>query len=66
MAFLLPPPPLLGVYFADMPWTSLCDLDELTENEGKFVEIDGFKLATGDLVIVEYKVLSLDELAPVS
>jgi nitrite reductase (NADH) small subunit/3-phenylpropionate/trans-cinnamate dioxygenase ferredoxin subunit len=28
-----------------MPWTSLCQLDELTENEGKFVEIDGFKLA---------------------
>lgn len=28
-----------------MPWTSLCELDELTENEGKFVEIDGFKLA---------------------
>ena len=28
-----------------MAWTSLCDLAELTENEGKFIEIDGFKLA---------------------
>jgi nitrite reductase/ring-hydroxylating ferredoxin subunit len=28
-----------------MPWTSLCDLDELKEGEGKYVEIDGFHLA---------------------
>jgi nitrite reductase/ring-hydroxylating ferredoxin subunit len=28
-----------------MPWTSLCALDELTEGKGKYVEIDGFKLA---------------------
>ncbi|MDB5297403.1 MAG: nagAb 2 [Phycisphaerales bacterium] len=28
-----------------MAWTSLCDLDELTEGEGKYVEIGGFKLA---------------------
>jgi nitrite reductase (NADH) small subunit len=28
-----------------MPWTSLCDLEELKENEGKYVEIDGFQLA---------------------
>ncbi len=28
-----------------MGWTSLCELDELTENVGKFVEMDGFRLA---------------------
>src|SRR6476661_4028359 len=28
-----------------MVWTSLCDLDELKEGEGKYVEIGGFKLA---------------------
>ena len=28
-----------------MPWTSLCDLDELEEGRGKYVEIGGFQLA---------------------
>jgi nitrite reductase/ring-hydroxylating ferredoxin subunit len=28
-----------------MPFTTLCHLDELTENEGKYVEIDGYRLA---------------------
>ncbi len=28
-----------------MTWTSLCDLDELTDGQGKYVEIDGFQLA---------------------
>ena len=28
-----------------MPWTSLCEVDELVEGEGKYVEIDGFQLA---------------------
>jgi nitrite reductase (NADH) small subunit len=28
-----------------MAWTSLCELDELVEGEGKYVEIDGFRLA---------------------
>jgi nitrite reductase/ring-hydroxylating ferredoxin subunit len=28
-----------------MPWTSLCDLSELTENAGKHVDISGFQLA---------------------
>jgi nitrite reductase (NADH) small subunit/3-phenylpropionate/trans-cinnamate dioxygenase ferredoxin subunit len=28
-----------------MVWTSLCDLDELREGEGKYVEIGGFRLA---------------------
>jgi len=27
-----------------MPWTSLCELDELTEGTGKYVEIGGFQL----------------------
>ncbi len=28
-----------------MAWTSLCELNELKEDEGKYVEIGGFKLA---------------------
>ena len=28
-----------------MSWTSLCELSELTEGKGKYVEIDGFQLA---------------------
>jgi nitrite reductase/ring-hydroxylating ferredoxin subunit len=28
-----------------MSWTSLCELPELTEGKGKYVEIDGFQLA---------------------
>src|ERR1700761_6025447 len=28
-----------------MPWTSLCDLDELSPGRGKYVEIGGFHLA---------------------
>jgi nitrite reductase (NADH) small subunit/3-phenylpropionate/trans-cinnamate dioxygenase ferredoxin subunit len=28
-----------------MSWTSLCELGELTEGQGKFVQIDGFGLA---------------------
>lgn len=28
-----------------MPWTSLCDLDELVDGRGKYVEIGGFQLA---------------------
>ena len=28
-----------------MSWTTLCDISELTENQGKYVEIDGFQLA---------------------
>lgn len=28
-----------------MAWISLCELDELTEGQGKFVQIDGYQLA---------------------
>jgi nitrite reductase/ring-hydroxylating ferredoxin subunit len=28
-----------------MSWVSLCNLDELAEDRGKYVEIDGFQLA---------------------
>jgi nitrite reductase (NADH) small subunit/3-phenylpropionate/trans-cinnamate dioxygenase ferredoxin subunit len=28
-----------------MSWTSLCDISELVEGEGKYVEIGGFQLA---------------------
>ena len=27
-----------------MPWTTLCELEELTEGRGKYVEIGGFQL----------------------
>ena len=38
-----------------MAWTSLCELNELEEGRGKYVEIDGFQLAVfkhGDDVFV--------------
>jgi nitrite reductase/ring-hydroxylating ferredoxin subunit len=28
-----------------MPWTTLCEISELTVDQGKFVEIGGFQLA---------------------
>jgi 3-phenylpropionate/trans-cinnamate dioxygenase ferredoxin subunit len=28
-----------------MAWTSLCELEELIEDQGKYVEIDGYQLA---------------------
>lgn len=28
-----------------MPWTTLCEKGELAEGQGKYVEIDGFRLA---------------------
>jgi nitrite reductase (NADH) small subunit len=28
-----------------MSWTSLCEISELTEGKGRYVEIDGFQLA---------------------
>ncbi len=28
-----------------MAWTSLCEFNELTEGQGKYVDIDGFSLA---------------------
>src|SRR3989449_8787432 len=28
-----------------MSWTTLCDISDLEENKGKYVEIDGFQLA---------------------
>jgi nitrite reductase/ring-hydroxylating ferredoxin subunit len=40
-----------------MPWTSLCDLDELEEGKGKYVEIGGFQLAVflyqGDVYVTD-------------
>jgi nitrite reductase/ring-hydroxylating ferredoxin subunit len=38
-----------------MPWTTLCDLDDLTDGTGKYVEIDGHRLAvflSGDVLSV--------------
>jgi len=37
--------PVWSIWFGPMPWASLCDLDELREGAGKYVEIDGFQLA---------------------
>ncbi len=40
-----------------MAWTSLCELDELTEGIGRYVEIDGFQLAVfldhGNLFVMD-------------
>lgn len=44
-----------------MGWTSLCDLDELTEGDGKYVEIGGFKLA---VFLYEGKVYVTDNTCP--
>lgn len=44
-----------------MAWTSLCDLEELKEGEGKYVEIGGFKLA---VFLHEGKTYVLDNYCP--
>ena len=40
-----------------MSWTSLCDLDELEDGRGKYVEIGGFQLAVfldrGDVFVID-------------
>jgi len=40
-----------------MSWTSLCDLTELEEGKGKYVEIGGFQLAVfldrGDVFVID-------------
>ena len=40
-----------------MPWTSLCNIDELTPGTGKYVEIGGFELAvfvsTGGYYVID-------------
>jgi nitrite reductase/ring-hydroxylating ferredoxin subunit len=44
-----------------MAWTSLCDLDELTEASAKRVDIDGYLLA---VYLHENKVFVLDAICP--
>lgn len=44
-----------------MSWTSLCDLEELKEGEGKYVEIGGFQLA---VFLHEAKVYVTDNTCP--
>jgi len=44
-----------------MAWISLCELSELTEGEGKFVEIDGYQLA---VFLSEGKAYALDNTCP--
>jgi nitrite reductase (NADH) small subunit/3-phenylpropionate/trans-cinnamate dioxygenase ferredoxin subunit len=44
-----------------MAWTSLCELNELTEGEGKYVEIGGFRLA---LFLHEGNVFVMDNYCP--
>ena len=44
-----------------MAWTSLCELDELTEGAGKLVEIDGYSLA---VFLYGGKVHVLDSVCP--
>ena len=44
-----------------MPWTSLCDLSELTEGKGKYIEIGGYQLA---VYLHEGKVYAMDNRCP--
>ncbi|MCC6424163.1 MAG: Rieske (2Fe-2S) protein [Phycisphaerales bacterium] len=44
-----------------MSWTSLCELGELTEGEGTYVEIGGFQLA---VFLSEGKVHVMDNTCP--
>ena len=61
------PPPIGVSRFAavrpdiTMAWASLCELDELKEGEGKYVEIGGFKLA---LFLNEGTVYAMDNFCP--
>jgi len=44
-----------------MAWTSLCDISELEENKGKYVEIGGFQLA---VFLSAGKVYAMDNYCP--
>lgn len=44
-----------------MAWTSLCELDELAEGRGTYVEIDGFRLA---VFLVQGQVRVIDDMCP--
>jgi len=44
-----------------MSWTSLCQLDELSEGRGKYVEIDGFHVA---VFLHQGQVYALDNTCP--
>jgi nitrite reductase/ring-hydroxylating ferredoxin subunit len=44
-----------------MSWTSLCDVDELMEGRGKYVEIGGFQLA---VFIDQGKIYVTDNICP--
>ncbi|MCE9553243.1 MAG: Rieske (2Fe-2S) protein [Planctomycetes bacterium] len=44
-----------------MPWTTLCNLTDLEEGQGKYVEIDGFRLA---VFLHEAKVYVIDNECP--
>jgi len=44
-----------------MSWISICDLNELTEGQGKFVLIDGFGLA---VFLHQGKIHVMDDLCP--
>ena len=44
-----------------MPWTTLCELDELTEGRAKPVDVAGFKLA---VFLDRHVPTAIDELCP--
>jgi nitrite reductase (NADH) small subunit/3-phenylpropionate/trans-cinnamate dioxygenase ferredoxin subunit len=44
-----------------MAWTTLCRLDELTEGEGRFVQIDGFQLG---VYLDRGQVFAMDDRCP--
>lgn len=44
-----------------MPWVSLCDIDEVPTDGGKYVEIDGFQLA---VFVQDGKPFVMDNVCP--
>lgn len=44
-----------------MPWVSLCQLDELTEDQGRLVEIDGYRLG---VYLHKGQVYAIDDQCP--
>ncbi len=44
-----------------MSWTSLCEVDQLQDDRGKYVEIDGFQLA---VIMHQGQVYVLDNTCP--
>jgi nitrite reductase (NADH) small subunit len=51
----------LSFIISSMGWTSLCELGELADRQGKYVEIGGFQLA---VFLVDGRVFAMDNTCP--